>query len=133
MRAKIHSVGVWTSMWLESHCLCSESGELFQSEFVVSPPTLECVRIYTKTLTFFPVFLIALLFSAAGLAAWEEYPSLKMLMEMVMTKLVCLNPYTNQIDHWKHIFLNEVCASWLLPFQWDWCKISWLAATVPFE
>lgn len=41
---------------------------------------------YIKTLTIFPVSLIAVLFLAAGLAAWEEYPSLKMLMEMVMTK-----------------------------------------------
>lgn len=61
-------------------------------------PILECVRIYIKTLTFFLVFLIAV-FSAAGLAAWEEYPSLKMLMEMVMTKLVWLNLYISQIDH----------------------------------
>lgn len=88
----MHGGGIWTCIWLESPCLCSV---LSCSQVTLCLPTLECIRI--KALLFFLYSI--LFFSASGLAAWEEYPSLKMLMEMVMTKLVCLNLYIYQTDH----------------------------------
>lgn len=70
---------------------------------------LDCDRISVKALTF-PVFLNTFIFCAVGLAAWEEYPSLKMLMEMVMTKLVCLDPSISGV------LLNSARVYCLLPF-----------------
>lgn len=84
-------------------CLVSTLSVMSCSQVSLCLPTLQCDKVYIKALFFSSIFLF---FSAAGLAAWEEYPSLKMLMEMVMTKLVWLNPYIYQKDHWKHTFLN---------------------------
>nr|XP_008538742.1 PREDICTED: integrator complex subunit 1 [Equus przewalskii] len=52
------------------------------------PPNLAISTLYWKA---WPLLLVVAAFNPEniGLAAWEEYPTLKMLMEMVMTKFLC--------------------------------------------
>ncbi|EPY89360.1 hypothetical protein CB1_000114028, partial [Camelus ferus] len=70
------------------------------------PPNLAISTLYWKA---WPLLLVVAAFNPEniGLAAWEEYPTLKMLMEMVMTKGPPRRPPPHILDQGLSLVLSE--------------------------
>ncbi|VFV32206.1 integrator complex subunit 1-like [Lynx pardinus] len=96
---------VWALPRVQAVCVSARVSDTLSS-FPYQPPNLAISTLYWKA---WPLLLVVAAFNPEniGLAAWEEYPTLKMLMEMVMTNNYSYPPCTLTDEETRTEMINR--------------------------